>query len=198
MPRVTMKNLTNRQLMMMAIMLLMVIICAVMPTHGSLGIMATFTPGGAMALYSGAYFQGYKKLLFPLLILWISDIVLNRFLYFDEWVLFYEGGIWTYGAFALMTIVGKILLKKVNVVNFIGSALLVTFIHWIVTHLGVFLGGSMYPMSWAGWWASLMAAIPFEQNLLIGTLIYGTVIFGTFEWVPFKIPMFTQQVKLIK
>ncbi len=181
-----MKKVSNNQLMVFAFMMLMAAIRIIMPTQGALAPLAAFTPIGAMALYGGAYFKGYHKYIFPLATLWLSDIVLNRFLYFGEWVLFYDGFLWTYGAFALMVIVGKVLLKKVSVVNFIGSALLITFIHWILTDLGVFLGGTMYPMTWAGWWTCLIAAIPFEQNLLTGTLLYGTVMFGAFELVSFK------------
>lgn len=172
--------------MVFAFIVLMAAIRVIMPTQGVFTSLAAFSPIGAMALYGGAYFKGYKKYVFPILTLWLSDIILNRFHYFGDWVFFYDGFIWTYGAFVLMVIVGRVLLKKVNIVNFVGSALLITFIHWIVTDLGVFLIGTMYPMTWTGWGACLIAAIPFEQNLLIGTLLYGTVMFGVFEWVTVK------------
>lgn len=50
--------------------------------------MANFSPIGAMALFGGVYFSRSKALIFPLLTLWLSDIMLNRFLYFGEWIFF--------------------------------------------------------------------------------------------------------------
>jgi len=62
-----------------------------------------FTPIGAMALFGGAYFNSrWKAYLLPLVTLWLSDIILNRFLFFGEWRFFYEGFFWVYGTFALI------------------------------------------------------------------------------------------------
>lgn len=178
-----MRNITSNQLTVFAFMMLMAMIRIVLPSQESLSTLATFTSIGAMALFGGAYFKGFQKYFFPLFTLWVSDVMLNRFLYFGEWVFFYEGSLWTYGAFALMVIVGNYLGKKVSILNFLGSALLITFIHWIVTDLGVFLGTGMYPMTWSGWWMCLTAAIPFEQNFFTGTLLYGSVMFSVYQWM---------------
>ncbi|MEL7145057.1 MAG: DUF6580 family putative transport protein, partial [Bacteroidota bacterium] len=154
----------NSNVMIVAFMLIMAMVRVLLPSQGIFSSLAAFTPVGAMALYGGAYFKGGMKFIFPLVTLWISDLFINRFVYFGEWVFFYEGFLWTYGAFALMVMVGKYLMKKVNAVNFLVSSLLITLIHWIVTDFGVFVGSGMYPLTWAGWWSCLVAAIPFEQN----------------------------------
>jgi len=164
-----------------------------MSVNDVMGPLSNFSPIGAMALFGGAYFAKSKAFAFPLLALWLGDILLNRFVYFGEWVIFYEGFYWIYGAFALMVLVGTWLLKQVTIPNFLLSTLVITLIHWIVTDLGVWLGGTMYPMTWAGWWACLVAAIPFEINFFLGTLIYGTVMFGLFEWFEFKFPILKTQ-----
>ena len=149
---------------------------------------ATFTPIGAMALFGSAYFSSnWKAYLFPLLTLWLGDIILNRFSYYGEWRLLYENFYWTYGAFALMVLAGKWLLKKVTVKNVVITSLVATGIHWIGTSPGCFtIANSMYPYTWEGYWTSLIAAIPYERNFLIGTLVYSGVLFGLFEWLKIK------------
>src|SRR5687768_7927509 len=104
-----------------------------------MSVFANFSPVGAMALFGGAYFnKQWKAFAFPLLALFISDLVLyqtvfkghgNGFLY-GEWY-------WVYGAFVLMTVAGRFLLKAVTVRNVIVSSLVCVFIHWIITDLPV-------------------------------------------------------------
>ena len=112
--------------------------------------MANFTPLGAMALFGGAYFTRPKALIFPLLTLWFSDIILNRFVFFGEWVIFYDGFLWVYGAFVLMSLVGRWLQPNMGVGRFVGSSVMIVFIHWIVTDIGVWLSGILYPMTLEG------------------------------------------------
>ncbi len=77
---------------------------------------ATFTPLGAMALFGGTYFNNrMKSVLFPVLTLWMSDIILNRFVYYNEWRFFYEGFYWTYISYALMAVAAKFIIRKVTV-----------------------------------------------------------------------------------
>ena len=155
---------------------------------GEISAISNFSPLGAMALFGGVYFSRAKGFAFPLLTLWISDIFMNRFVFYGEWKLFYEGFYWTYGAFALMVLVGKWMQSNKSVGRFIGSSLLIVLIHWIVTDIGVWLGNSTYPQTIEGFWMCLLAAIPFERNLLVGTIVYGSVPFGVFEWLKYKWP----------
>lgn len=159
----------------------------VMVGTGENTAMANFTPIGAMALFGGAYFTRMKSFVFPLLALWLSDIVLNR-VFIGEWVIFYDGFLWVYGAFALMVLVGKWMQANKSVTRFVGSSLAIVFIHWIVTDIGVWLSSPLYPLTFEGFILCLIAAIPFELNLLGGTLIYGSVMFGAFEWSKKQVP----------
>ncbi len=162
----------------------------VLMVDDSLNIAAfsNFTPLGAMALFGGAYLGRLKGFAFPLLTIWFSDILLNRFLFYGEWVLFYEGSAWVYGAFALMVLAGRYLKPNENAGRFIGSSLLIVLIHWVVTDIGVWLGSAVYPQTLAGFWACLVAAIPFERNFLVGTLVYGALLFGIFEVLKARYP----------
>ena len=159
-----------------------------MSTSGEISAMSNFTPLGAMALFGGAYFSRAKGFAFPLVTLWLSDIFLNRLVFYGEWVLFYEDFAWTYGAFALMVLVGRWVKPNQAIGRFIGSSLLIVLIHWIVTDIGVWLGSTTYPQTIEGLWACLLAAIPYERNLLVGTLLYGSILFSVFEWLKYKLP----------
>lgn len=140
-----------------------------------------FTPVGAMALFGGAYLSRKYAFALPLLTLWVSDIFITRFSG-GEWVLLYDGFLWVYGAFALMVLAGRFFQPNKDLTRFAGTSLLAVFIHWIVTDIGVWLSGSLYPLTLEGLWLCLAAAIPFELNFLAGTLIYGGLLFGAVEW----------------
>lgn len=155
---------------------------------GSLGSWSNFTPIGAMALFGGAYFSNKVKAYgIPLLTLLASDMLLN-FMYYQKVVVFYEGAFWVYLSFALMVFAGTFL-KKINVSNVLLASVAAVFIHWLVADLGTVLAGTMYPKTFNGYMAALIAAIPFERNLLVSNILYGALMFGGFELAKSKFKM---------
>jgi hypothetical protein len=44
-----------------------------------------------------------------------------------------------------------------------------------------FFYGNMYPNTFAGYGESLIAAIPFEKNMVLGDVLFCTLLFGGFE-----------------
>lgn len=147
--------------------------------------LSNFSPLGAMALFGGAYFsKNWKVFGFPLLTLFASDLILS-FTIFSEFRsgLLYGGWYWTYGAFALMTVAAKWMVKKVTVASVLTSALVIVFIHWIVSDFGVWIGSKLYPQTLMGFVECLIAAIPYELALLGGTVLYSSILFGCFEWM---------------
>jgi hypothetical protein len=156
----------------------------------SIGPLANYTPLAAMALFGGAYFTGnIKPYAFPLLTLLVSDVILSYTVYASsrEGIL-YGGWYYTYGAFALMAVCGKYMLQKVTVQRVVIAAIAVVCIHWIVTDFGVWLDGTTYPKTLAGFNACLTAAIPFEGRLLTSTIMYSSIMFGLFELMQQKYP----------
>ncbi len=144
---------------------------------------ANFSSIGAVALFGGAYFKGnFKAFVLPLLSLFLSDFILSSTIFskYSNGFL-YEGWYWVYIAFAMMVLVGKVLLRKVNILSFLASAVVITLIHWVVTDLGVWFKNLAYAQNFAGFWHVLVVAIPFEVRFIEGTLIYGAIIFGAFE-----------------
>lgn len=145
--------------------------------------LANFSPVGAMALFGSAYFnKRWKAFSFPLLMLFLSDFILQQTVFkaYGNGIL-YGGWYWVYGAFALMTIAGRWLLKKITIKNFILSVFVCVFIHWIVSDIGVWYGSRIFLQNLAGYISCLAVAIPYELRFLTGTLVYGIILFGSFE-----------------
>ncbi len=142
-------------------------------------------PIAGMALFGAGYYsKKYWAYLIPIASMWVSDLILNNVVYgqyFDRFVWFYSGSLFTYGAFALIVLLGTITLKKKSVGSILFSALGASVIFFIVSNFGVWLTSAMYTKSWEGLITCYIAAIPFMQNTLIGDLGYTVVLFGLFE-----------------
>lgn len=178
-----------------AVVLLIIIVIAAIRvlnnTSGNITVLANYSPLVAMTLFGGSYFKGNTKLLLlPLLTIFISDIILYATVYknYGDGFL-YSGWYWVYGAFLLIAICGKLIIKKVNVQNVVVAIVTAVFIHWIVTDFGVWIGSKTYAQNWSGFMACLNAAIPFELRLLLATTVYSTIMFGVFEVMQRKYPM---------
>lgn len=143
-------------------------------------VLANFTPVGAIALFGGTYYKSkLKSYLVPLLSLFLSDIVLN-FFYSGKWQLFYSGFVWVYLSFAIMVFIGS-RIKNVNLKSLLLASILSVVVHWLLTDIQPWLAGNMYNKDFSGYIQSLVAAIPFEKNMLIGNLLFVTVLYGCFE-----------------
>jgi hypothetical protein len=167
------------------ILLLIIVVIAALRLISfiDMGPLAYFTPLGAMALFGGAYFKGHvKPYLFPLLTLFISDLILS-FTLFAEYRtgLLYSGWYWTYAAFALMALVGKLIIKKVNILNVFIGVIAATLIHWLVSDIGACVVENKLTLAF--YLDRLITAIPYELRFLGGTAIYSGIMFGVFELV---------------
>lgn len=163
--------------------LLLIIIAAAATRFLFLGeqtFLSNFTPIGAIALFGGTYFTDkYKAYLVPLLTLFVSDILVTH-AYTGQWTLFYDGFLWVYASFAIMVFIGS-RIKKVNAGTVLLGALAAVLVHWLLTDIQPWLAGTLYNKDITGYYQSLIAAIPFERNLLLGNLVYGAILFGGFE-----------------
>lgn len=190
-----MKQQTNPRPFILAAIILAAGLFRLLTASGTLTPLTNFTPLGAMALFGGCYYQDkWKAYLMPLLTLWLTDIILNRFLFFHEWVFFYGGFAWVYVSFALMVLIGHYI-KKVSVKSVVISAVAGAVVHWLVSDFGVWLGGGMdittglpYTRDWHGVMMCYYLALPFMKNLLIGNLVFGAIFFGVFELLQKRFP----------
>lgn len=146
-----------------------------------MGPLSYFTPLGAMALFGGAYFNGYiKPFLFPVLTLFISDLVLSYTLFAEYRNGFlYSGWYWTYLAFALIALVGKLIISRVSIGNVLLATVAGTLIHWLVSDLGACIAVQNFTFGF--YLNRLYTAIPYELKFLLGTIIFSGVMFGCFE-----------------
>jgi hypothetical protein len=183
-------NFNPRILILLLIVLLVTVLRTIAPFSDNFGQIANFSAVGAITLFSGSYFKNTaQSYAIPLLTLLMTDIILASTIYKEYSNGFlYEGWYWTYLAFALMVLFTRIIVKKVNVLNFVLGTFAVVMIHWIVTDLGVWYG-SNYPQTLTGFWAVLALAIPFELRFLYGTVAYGVLMFGSFELLKVKYPV---------
>lgn len=138
-----------------------------------------FAPIAAMALFGGAYFNK-KSFAFaiPLAAMFLTDAIIG----------FYSSAWLTYLSFALIVVLGIVMLKKVNVKNLIFASISSSISFFAITNFGVWALGTLYPKTPAGLMESYIAAIPFFQNSLIGDLFFVGVMFGVYELVKHKVP----------
>ena len=146
---------------------------------------SNFAPIGGMALFGAAYYSR-KRWAFavPIVATWISDLILNNVVYgeyFDHFVWFYPGALFTYGAFVLIVLMGSAMLKKASIPRVLFSALGASVLFFIVSNFGVWLSSGMYAPTLEGLTACYVAAIPFFKNTVAGDLCYTAALFGLFE-----------------
>jgi hypothetical protein len=184
-----------RTITILVFILVIGLLRALMPIFGDANVLANYSAVGAIAMFGGAYFNNNGKAFgFPLLTLLLSDLILSATFYKNyNGGLLYEGWYLVYGAFALMVLASKVILKNITVASVVCATIVTVFIHWIVTDLGVWYGSATYPQTIAGFWAVLYAAIPFELRFLDGTLGYSAIMFGAFEYLKTKYPVLKLQ-----
>lgn len=194
-----MKQIHPRTVVLILFMLLGALYRLLLADNGHLPF-ANFTPIGAMALFGGCYFYNRgKAFIFPVLSLWLGDIFLNRYWFFNEWVFFYDGFIWVYGSFMAMVLLGHFI-KKVTVTRIMLSAVSAALLHWLVSDFGVWLGGGTdvttglaYTRDLEGLLRCYYLAVPYMQNMLIGNLLYSALFFGSFECLQKRYPVLNLQ-----
>ena len=139
-----------------------------------------FTPIGAIALFGGAYF-GRRALAFvaPLGALLLSDLVLG----------FYSGMAINYLATALIVLIGWALRAQVTPIRVGLAAVASSVTFFLVSNLGVWTSGGLYPRTLEGLAACYVAAIPFFQNTLAGDLVFSALLFGGFALAERGVPL---------
>ena len=184
-----MENKFNyRTPVLLLFMLLIVGLRVIAPLSPDFKLIANFSGIGAAALFGGAYFKNkVNAFLLPVLVLFVSDLGLVLTMGTDYG--FYSDWYYTYISFILMVLVGHLIIKKVTTQSVLIAGLVGVLIHWIVSDIGVWYGSTVYPQTISGFWACLVAAIPYEKNFLYGTLGYSAMLFGVFESLKARYPV---------
>jgi len=144
-----------------------------------------FAPIASIALFGGAYFvKKSTAFIIPLTAMFLTDAIIG----------FYSSAWLTYLSFALIVVLGIVMLKKVSLKNLIIASLTASVSFFAITNFGVWALGTLYPKTMAGLLESYVSAIPFFQNSLLGDLFFVGVMFGVYELVKHKVPAL-QKVK---
>ncbi len=129
------------------------------------------TPVMAIALFGGTYLPKRWAILLPLTIVIISDAMIG----WHNTILF------TWGAFVLTGMLAWWIRQAPSAGRIIGGALTGATLFFLITNLGVWLVGGLYPRTAAGLWQCYVAAIPFFRNTLVGGLCYTVVFLGAYH-----------------
>lgn len=149
-----------------------------------------FSPVEAIALFGGAYFaaRGWAVAV-PLLAMLVSDLILGATLGGIYWEYMTGLSFWSvYLCIALSTVMGFGLRGRVGAGRVLGYSLAGSVLFFVVTNFFSWYGGTLYPQTFEGLVACYVAAIPFFQNTVFGTLFYAAVLFGGFELLRRRAP----------
>lgn len=142
-----------------------------------------FTPVESMALFAGAYFLDRRMaLLVPLAAMLISDLAMA--LMFGGLYLSHIASLSSLAVYlcvALGAILGFALRGKVSGPRVLGCSLFAATLFFLVTNFAVWLTATAAPGHSAcatGLVPCYVAAIPFFQWTVLGTLFYSAVLFG--------------------
>ncbi|HXA02714.1 MAG TPA: DUF6580 family putative transport protein [Cytophagaceae bacterium] len=143
-----------------------------------------FSPLGAIGLFGAAYFsKKWQAFLIPVAAIWLSDLFITNVIYgqsHTSFVWFYDGFYWQYGSFALITLVGFFIFRKVSLQRILAGTLLSTTIFFLVTNFGCFPNNPIYTQDFNGLITCYAAGIPFINGTLFGDLFYSGLLFGSF------------------
>jgi len=147
-----------------------------------------FTPLGGIALLGGAYYsKRILAFLVPILVLFVTDVILNNTLYRaffpdqEGFVLFTNFMIYTYLGTAAIVLLGILMLKKVSTPRLLGGAVLGSLLFFLISNFGSWLTGAMYPKTAMGLLSAYGAGLPFLTGHLIANVIFAFLLFGLYE-----------------
>ena len=109
----------NLRFGLIALLILMAALSRLLP-HPS-----NFAPIAGMGLFGAAYFsKKYYAFLIPFIAYWVSDLLLDNIVYTQYYDGFqWMGSPWVYASFALIIVLGFVLLKKVSINNLVIASL---------------------------------------------------------------------------
>jgi len=173
-----MKSQMHTRLILLSVLILIAAFGRIIPHPYNM------SPIAAMGLLGAAYCsRKWMALLIPFLATWLSDLFINNIVYaelFDGFTWFYAGSAWVYGSYAVIIMMGYILLNTVTIARIASGSILATSIFFLITNFGAWIGNPLYPQSFEGLLMSYAAGLPFLQGSFIGDLMYSGILFGGF------------------
>lgn len=154
--------------------------------------LASFSIVGALALVAGAY-GGLRWTSFAWMyaFVFLSDLVINTWVYEGKYGLIYEGFYWPYLVLAGIVYLGYRLSPGTRVVRWIGGAALATILHaglldglyWATGGTDI-LTGLPLPKTLGGLMQAYAQGLPFAKNFFLGTVFYSLMLMVCLEFSP--------------
>ena len=142
-----------------------------------------FAPIAAMALFGGAYFsKKWAAFLVPIAAMFITDLIIG----------FHETMWAVYLSFAIIVVIGMMMLKEKKVGNIFFASVISSVSFFIITNFGIWLSTPYYEKTSIGLAACYTAAIPFFHQTLLSDLFFVGVIFGLFHLAKAKFPVLAE------
>jgi hypothetical protein len=173
-----MENKTiNNQKLFTAIILILIAGATRFISIPGIGQFQNFTAIGGLAIFSSAYFKPYyKAVLITFLAYFLSDILLNLYVYKMDTAV-YGGSFIQYGAMALVAIIGYFANKKPTLLTIFSSSMLGSILFFVITNFGVWASGTMYTKDFAGLLTCYTAGIPFFTNFSVSTVLSAGIMY---------------------
>jgi len=131
-----------------------------------------FTPVLAIGLFGAITIPNNSlKFAIPIVIMIVSDAFIG----------FHQTLPFVYLAIALGGSLGIILKNHFSYRNLILTSTISSVLFFIITNIGVWLTGLLYPKTAMGLYQCLIAAIPFFHNTLLSTIAYSIAIFSGYK-----------------
>ena len=128
------------------------------------------TPTTAIALLGGTYLSKRWGILLPLAIVSASDLLIG----------WHNTIPFTWTAFALTGLLGWWIRRRPSVWRILGGAGLGSVAFFVISNVGVWIAGQLYPLTPDGLRQCFLAAIPFFRSSLLGDLGYTAALFGLY------------------
>jgi hypothetical protein len=142
-----------------------------------------FAPVAAMALFGGAYFsKNWAAFLVPIAAMFITDLILG----------FHETMWAVYLSFALIVVIGMMMLKEKKIGNIFFASVISSVSFFIITNFGAWLSSGIYQKTTTGLVTCYTAAIPFFHQTLLSDLFFVGVLFGLYHLVKIKFPVLAE------
>ena len=161
-----------------------------------------FSPVEAVALFGGAYFASRAlAIAVPLVAMLVSDLVLGLTLggtYFEHFTSPAYLATWlsVYACIAISAVLGFGLRGRVNGARVLGYSIVGSVLFFVVTNFAVWATATpmtAHPACLVGLGPCYVAALPFFQWTVLGTLFYAALLFGGFALLRQRVPSLRAQ-----
>ncbi|MEE4251699.1 MAG: DUF6580 family putative transport protein [Alcanivoracaceae bacterium] len=130
------------------------------------------TPVLALALFAGARLQmPALRIILPLAVMLLSDLLLG----------FHDTMLYVYGSLLLVVLMGQGLGARASLPGHAGMSLAGSMIFFAITNFGVWMSGTLYPLTAEGLASSYVMALPFLWKTLAGDLFFVVMFFAVFR-----------------